>query len=94
MDFMEDIGDQLREMTGGRGPDAVLDAVGMEAHNSPVGAFAQHAVGLLPDALAKKAMETAGVDRMTVLHAAVDSGAHSDSDRTKRKGSDRGRVIR
>jgi threonine dehydrogenase-like Zn-dependent dehydrogenase len=30
-------------------------------------------VGLLPDALAKKAMETAGVDRMTVLHAAIDS---------------------
>jgi threonine dehydrogenase-like Zn-dependent dehydrogenase len=60
-------------MTDGRGPDAVVDAVGMEAHNSPVGAFAQNAVGLLPDALAKKAMETAGVDRMTVLHAAIDS---------------------
>ena len=55
------------------GPDAVVDAVGMEAHNSPVGAFAQNAVGLLPDALAKKAMETAGVDRLTVLHAAIDS---------------------
>ena len=30
-------------------------------------------MGLLPDALAKKAMETAGVDRLTVLHAAIDS---------------------
>jgi threonine dehydrogenase-like Zn-dependent dehydrogenase len=60
-------------MTEGRGPDAIVDAVGMEAHGSPVGAFAQHAVGLLPDALAKKAMETAGVDRLTVLHAAIDS---------------------
>ncbi|MET4094242.1 threonine dehydrogenase-like Zn-dependent dehydrogenase [Arthrobacter sp. UYCu712] len=34
---------------------------------------AQNAVGLLPDALARKVMETAGVDRMSVLHAAVDS---------------------
>ena len=73
LDFTKDIAGQLREMTGGRGPDAVLDAVGMEAHHSPVGAFAQHAVGLLPDALARKAMETAGVDRMTVLNAALDS---------------------
>jgi threonine dehydrogenase-like Zn-dependent dehydrogenase len=73
IDFTKDVGDRLREMTGGRGPDAVVDAVGMEAHDSPVGAFAQHAVGLLPDKLAKKAMETAGVDRMSVLHAAIDS---------------------
>lgn len=73
IDFTKDIGDELREMTDGRGPDAVVDAVGMESHDSPLGAFAQNAVNLLPDALAKKAMETAGVDRLTVLHAAIDS---------------------
>lgn len=73
IEFTKETGDVLREMTNGRGPDAVLDAVGMESHGSPVGAFAQHAVGLLPDALAKKAMETAGVDRLNVLHAAIDS---------------------
>lgn len=73
VDFNKDIGDELREMTNGRGPDAVVDAVGMEAHNSPLGAFAQNAVGLLPDAVAKKAMETAGVDRLTVLHATIDA---------------------
>ncbi|MFJ6279638.1 Threonine dehydrogenase [Arthrobacter subterraneus] len=73
IEFSKETGDVLREMTNGRGPDAVLDAVGMESHGSPVGAFAQHAVGLLPDALAKKAMETAGVDRLNVLHAAIDS---------------------
>ena len=73
IDFSKDTGDALREMTNGRGPDSVVDAVGMESHGSPVGAFAQHAVGLLPDALAKKAMETAGVDRLNVLHAAIDS---------------------
>ena len=73
LDFTKDIADQLRQLTDGRGPDAVLDAVGMEAHGSPVGAFAQNAVGLLPDALARKVMETAGVDRMSVLYAAIDS---------------------
>ncbi|MHA7154525.1 zinc-dependent alcohol dehydrogenase [Arthrobacter sp. TMN-50] len=73
LDFTKDIGDELREMTDGRGPDAVVDAVGMESHDSPLGAFAQNAVNMLPEALAKKAMETAGVDRLTVLHAAIDA---------------------
>jgi NADPH:quinone reductase-like Zn-dependent oxidoreductase len=27
-----DVGEALKEMTGGRGPDAVIDAVGLEAH--------------------------------------------------------------
>ena len=36
-------GEALRERTGGRGPDSVIDAVGMEAHGSPVGKAAQHA---------------------------------------------------
>ena len=31
----DDLGDAIRDMTGGRGPDSVLDAVGMEAHGSP-----------------------------------------------------------
>jgi hypothetical protein len=26
------------DQTGGRGPDSVIDAVGMEAHGNPVGA--------------------------------------------------------
>lgn len=72
LDFHGNIGDELREMTGGRGPESVLDAVGMEAHGSPVGTFAQHAAGLLPDPLAQKAIEKAGVDRLSVLHASID----------------------
>jgi len=63
---------ELRTRTLGRGPDAVIDAVGMEAHGNPVAAVAQAAVGLLPDALARKAMETAGVDRLAALHTAID----------------------
>jgi threonine dehydrogenase-like Zn-dependent dehydrogenase len=35
LDFLdEDIPDKLKEMTGGRGPDSCIDAVGMEAHTT------------------------------------------------------------
>ncbi|MBD2310068.1 glutathione-dependent formaldehyde dehydrogenase [Desertifilum sp. FACHB-1129] len=34
-----DVGDALKEMTGGRGPDACVDAVGMEAHGTDFMAF-------------------------------------------------------
>ena len=59
-------------MTDGRGPDSVLDAVGMEAHGSPVTTFVQKAVGLLPRAVAAPLMETAGVDRLGALYSAID----------------------
>jgi threonine dehydrogenase-like Zn-dependent dehydrogenase len=62
----------LRERTLGRGPDAVVDSVGMEAHGNPIAGFAQSAVGVLPDALARKAMDVAGIDRLAALHASVD----------------------
>ena len=39
----------------------------------PVASFAQHAAGLLPDKLAQKAIETAGVDRLAALHTALDA---------------------
>ncbi|HLL68663.1 MAG TPA: zinc-dependent alcohol dehydrogenase [Micromonosporaceae bacterium] len=68
----DDLGDVIREMTGGRGPDSVIDAVGMEAHGSPAGKTAQHLAGLLPDAVAAKMMQKAGVDRLVALHSAID----------------------
>ena len=73
LDYGKGVADQLREMTAGRGPDAVIDAVGMEAHGSPVAGFAHQALGLLPDKLAQKAMETAGVDRLAALHTSIDA---------------------
>lgn len=73
LDLHKDVADELREMTEGRGPDSVVDAVGMEAHGSPAGKAAQTAVGLLPDKLAQKAMETAGTDRLSALHGALDA---------------------
>jgi threonine dehydrogenase-like Zn-dependent dehydrogenase len=44
----------------------------MEAHGSPGAKLAHQAVGLLPDALAEKVMERAGVDRMHAFHLAID----------------------
>ena len=73
LDYGKGVADQLRDMTAGRGPDAVIDAVGMEAHGSPVAGFAHQALGLLPDKLAQKAMETAGVDRLAALHTSIDA---------------------
>jgi threonine dehydrogenase-like Zn-dependent dehydrogenase len=35
---LDDVFDQLKEMTGGRGPDRCIDAVGMEAHGTFVDA--------------------------------------------------------
>ncbi len=68
----DDIAEAVREHTGGRGPEAVIDAVGMEAHGAPVGKLAQRLAGFLPDALAQKAIETAGVDRLSALHLAIE----------------------
>ena len=68
----DDLGDVIRELTDGRGTDSVIDAVGMEAHGSPVPKLAQTLTGLLPDALAKPIMQNAGVDRLTALYTAVD----------------------
>jgi threonine dehydrogenase-like Zn-dependent dehydrogenase len=69
----DDLADVLRERTDGRGPDAVIDAVGMEAHGSPSAKMAQTLAGLLPDALAAKVMERAGVDRLAAFYAAIDA---------------------
>jgi threonine dehydrogenase-like Zn-dependent dehydrogenase len=72
LDGGDDVVGQIWEATGGRGPDAVIDAVGMEAHGSPVGKVAQKMASLLPDPLQEKLMKKAGVDRLGALHLAID----------------------
>jgi threonine dehydrogenase-like Zn-dependent dehydrogenase len=62
----------VQEVTGGRGPDSVIDAVGMEAHGSTVAKAAQTITGFLPDPLAAKLTETVGVDRLSALYLAID----------------------
>jgi threonine dehydrogenase-like Zn-dependent dehydrogenase len=68
----DDLGETIRELTDGRGTDSVIDAVGMEAHGAPGAKLAQDLAGLLPDAVARKMIGKAGVDRMSALYSAID----------------------
>ncbi len=67
-----ELGGTIRAMTAGRGTDAVIDAVGMEAHGSPITKIAQQVTGLLPAAIAKPLMKKAGVDRLDAIYSAID----------------------
>jgi threonine dehydrogenase-like Zn-dependent dehydrogenase len=68
----DDLADVIREMTDGRGPDSVVDAVGMEAHGSPVAKLMQTMSSFLPDPLQAKLVERAGIDRLHALYLAID----------------------
>ena len=68
----DDLGDVIRDLTQGRGPDSVIDAVGMEAHGSPATKAVQKAAGLLPRFIAAPIQEVAGVDRLGALYSAID----------------------
>lgn len=72
LDDHDDLPEVVRELTDGRGPIAVIDAVGMEAHGAPVGRLAHRLAGLLPDAVAQQVMQTAGIDRLSALHMAIE----------------------
>jgi len=68
-----DVVAQVRDLTDGRGPDAVIDAVGMEAHGSPLASLAQKATAVVPDAIMEKVMQVAGVDRLAALNTAIEA---------------------
>jgi threonine dehydrogenase-like Zn-dependent dehydrogenase len=68
---VDDLPAALIDMTDGRGADSVVDAVGMEAHGSPIGKAAHAIVGALPDALAKPLTDKMAIDRMGALRTAV-----------------------
>src|SRR5204862_525911 len=63
-DEYDDVPGVIRELAGGRGTDSVIEAVGMEAHGDLVGQVAHRAASLLPDAMASRLIEKAGIDRM------------------------------
>jgi threonine dehydrogenase-like Zn-dependent dehydrogenase len=71
-DAGKDVGEVIRGLTDGRGPDSVIDAVGMEAHGSPVTKLVHQVTGLLPAAIAAPLMEHVGVDRLAALYSAID----------------------
>jgi threonine dehydrogenase-like Zn-dependent dehydrogenase len=73
MSEVGDVADRVREMTDGRGADAVIDAVGMEAHGSPIAEAAQKALAVLPKKVQEKLMLTVGTERLAALRSAIDS---------------------
>jgi threonine dehydrogenase-like Zn-dependent dehydrogenase len=69
----DDVPAVIRDRTDGRGPDGVVDAVGMEAHGAPVSELAQKATGLLPKPVAAKLTEEYAVDRLKALRDCIDT---------------------
>jgi threonine dehydrogenase-like Zn-dependent dehydrogenase len=69
----DDVAQAIREMTDGRGPDAVLDAVGMEAHGSSLAGAAIDTAKRLPKPVAQAAIEKVGIDRLDALRTAIDA---------------------
>jgi len=67
----DDIVAAVRDLTDDRGPDSVIDAVGMEAHGAPAGGLAQQITGLLPDQVATTLTERVGVDRLSAMYQAM-----------------------
>ena len=70
---VQDVTTAVRELTDGRGTDSAIDAVGMEAHGSPIPQAAQKLVNKLPDAISAPLMSVAGVDRTAALIGCVDA---------------------
>jgi threonine dehydrogenase-like Zn-dependent dehydrogenase len=68
-----DVVGEIRDRTDGRGADAVIDAVGMEAHGSPAARLAQKATAVIPDAIMAPVMKVAGVDRLAALNTAIEA---------------------
>jgi threonine dehydrogenase-like Zn-dependent dehydrogenase len=70
---VDDVADAVRDITGGRGADSVIDAVGMEAHGSPGASLMQRMVGFMPKAVAAPLMQKAGMDRLAALYTGIDA---------------------
>jgi hypothetical protein len=74
---VDNVADTLIDLVDGRGPEAVIDAVGMEArgHDRPtsnkIADVAQKLTGLLPGAVGAKLIDKAGIDRLDALLTAI-----------------------
>ncbi|WNM31569.1 zinc-dependent alcohol dehydrogenase [Streptomyces sp. Li-HN-5-11] len=62
----------IHDETDGRGPDAVIDAVGTEAHGSAAARLVQQAAAVMPRALGGPLAERFSVDRLAALHTAIE----------------------
>ncbi|SEH52394.1 Threonine dehydrogenase [Mycolicibacterium rutilum] len=72
IDLRSDDADEIvKSHTQGRGADSVIDAVGMEAHGSPVAETMQTMSGFLPSPVGRVVMKNAGVDRLAAFNSAI-----------------------
>lgn len=62
----------IRDKTDGRGPDAVIDAVGTEAHGSAAARLAQQASAMLPRKIGAPLAERFSIDRLAALYTAIE----------------------
>ena len=70
---VDNVPEALRELTNGRGPDSVLEAVGMEAHGNPLAEIAISVASRLPKVVARAAIERVGIDRLDALLTAFEA---------------------
>ncbi len=71
-DSEKELVEAIRDETDGRGPDAVIDAVGTEAHGSAAARMVQNAAAILPRKLGGPIAERFSVDRLAALYTAID----------------------
>lgn len=69
---VDDVPGAIRDLTAGRGADSVIEAVGMEAHGSPVAKIAHRLTNFMPKEAAASLMQRAGVDRLGALMLAIE----------------------
>ena len=68
---VDDVPAYLIDQTDGRGPDGVVDAVGMESHGDPVQRLGQQMASMMPDAIGGPMAEKVGVDRLGALSNSI-----------------------
>ncbi|MFF5367386.1 zinc-dependent alcohol dehydrogenase [Streptomyces sp. NPDC013187] len=71
-DDEKELVEAIRDQTDGRGPDAVIDAVGTEAHGSAAARMVQNAAAILPRKIGGPIAERFSVDRLAALYTAIE----------------------
>ncbi|MFI2629504.1 zinc-dependent alcohol dehydrogenase [Streptomyces collinus] len=71
-DDEKELVEAIRDQTDGRGPDAVIDAVGTEAHGSAAARMVQNAAAILPRKIGGPIAERFSIDRLAALYTAID----------------------
>jgi len=72
LDLTKDVADVVKGMTDDRGPDSVVDAVGMEAHDHGGVSLVQKFAAALPDKVGQALMQKAAVDSLSAMHLAFE----------------------